>query len=146
MKICSKRTNLKNFSWPIRVYHEDVDGHGIVYYANYLKFFERARTEMLRSLDLQQDELKNRLGILFVVKSLQIDFIQPVKFNEELTVTADIASIKRASLVFDQKIIKPPKHNLVLCQAMVRIACLDVESYRPKILPAKFLEIMNNDR
>ncbi len=140
------RTSQKTFSWPVRVYHEDVDGHGIVYYANYLKFFERARTEMLRSLDLQQDELKNRLGILFVVKSLQIDFIQPLKFNEEITVTADIASIKRASLVFDQKIIKPPKHDLALCQAMVRIACLDAESYRPKSLPTEFFDYINNDR
>ena len=140
------RASLKKFSWPIRVYHEDVDGHGIVYYANYLKFFERARTEMLRSLDLQQDELKHRLGILFVVKSLQIDFIQPLKFNEEIIVSADIASIKRASLVFDQKIIKPPKHDLVLCQATVRIACLDSESYRPKSLPTEFFNYINNDR
>ena len=140
------RASRKAFSWPIRVYHEDVDGHGIVYYANYLKFFERARTEMLRSLDLQQDELKNRLGILFVVKSLQIDFIQPLKFNEEITVSTDITAIKRVSLVFDQKIMNPPKHNLVLCQATVRIACLDAESYRPKSLPAEFLETMNNDR
>ncbi len=138
--------SLKNFNWPVRVYHEDVDGHGIVYYANYLKFFERSRTEMLRSIHLQQDELKNRLGILFVVKSLQIDFIQPVKFNDDITVTADICSVKRASLVFDQKIVKPPKHNFTLCHATIRIACLDAESFRPKILPAEFFKYIDNGR
>lgn len=134
---------MKQFKWPVRVYHEDIDGHGIVYYANYLKFFERARTEFLRSMGFEQDHLKKQLGILFVVKSIQVDFIQPVRFNQELLVSADIGSVKRASLVFDQKVTRP-SNDRVLSQAMVRIACLDVISMRPKVLPPRFLEKMNS--
>lgn len=145
MKIRSKTNNMKQFSWQVRVYHEDTDGHGIVYYANYFKFFERARTEMLRSIGFEQDEMKKRLGILFVVKSVYADFIQPAQFNDKLTITAGIDAIKRASMVFNQKVIQPPDNNRVLCQAIVRIACLDADSRRPKAIPSGFMERMKDD-
>lgn len=138
------QNNGTRFSWPVRVYHEDTDGHGIVYYANYFKFFERARTEMLRSLGFEQNELKRRLALVFVVKSVQVDFAQPAMFNDELQVTADIAEIRSASLCFNQKITKRNQNQRDVCQAIVRVACLNAESFKPKRLPTKLLELIND--
>lgn len=132
------------FTWPVRVYHEDTDGHGIVYYANYLKFFERARTEMLRSLGFEQDELKQQLALVFVVKSMRMDFFQPAHFNEELIVTANISALKRASLIFEQTIVQPNNPQHTYCSATVHIACLDARTLRPKGLPTEFTKTLNN--
>ncbi|MGZ4992514.1 MAG: YbgC/FadM family acyl-CoA thioesterase, partial [Methylobacter sp.] len=74
---------MKKFIWPIRVYYEDTDAGGVVFYANYLKFFERARTEMLRAIGYEQDELIANEGIIFVVRSVQVDYLSPARFNEQ---------------------------------------------------------------
>jgi len=123
---------MKSFIWPIRVYYEDTDAGGVVYYANYLKFFERARTEMLRAMGYEQDELIANEGIIFVVRSVQADYLSPARFNEQLQVSAKVSLAKKASLTFEQVITRDDE---VLCKGGVRIACLDAQTMRPKAIP-----------
>lgn len=123
---------MQEFSWPVRVYYEDTDAGGVVFYANYLKFFERARTEMLRAIGFEQDELIAKNGIIFVVTSIQVDYLTPARFNELLQVSAKVVLVKKASLIFEQIITRG---NDVLCKGNVKIACLDVHTMRPKAIP-----------
>lgn len=123
---------MKSFLWPVRVYYEDTDAGGVVFYANYLKFFERARTEMLRAMGYEQDELIANEGIIFVVRSVQVDYLSPARFNEQLQVSAKVSLAKKASLTFEQAITRSDD---VLCKGSVRIACLDAQTMRPKAIP-----------
>ncbi len=127
--------NLNTFLWPVRVYYEDTDSGGVVYYANYLKFMERARTEWLRSLGLEQDELIARESVIFAVRSVQVDYLRPARFNDALTVSAEVVEQGRASLVFEQ-IIHKNNNDIILCQGRIKIACLDCHSFKPRPLPA----------
>ncbi len=128
---------MTEFSWPVRVYYEDTDAGGVVFYANYLKFFERARTEMLRSLGFEQDLLRDELGILFVVRSVTVDYLKPARFNELIDVNARISEYKKTSLIFEQTIYRQQD---VLCTANVRIACLDAQTMKPKPIPNLILQ------
>jgi acyl-CoA thioester hydrolase len=123
---------MNNFIWPVRVYYEDTDAGGVVFYANYLKFFERARTEMLRAMGYEQDELIANEGIIFVVRSIQVDYLSPARFNEQLQVSAKVVLARKASLTFEQVITRDDD---VLCKGSVRIACLDARTMRPKAIP-----------
>lgn len=127
------------FIWPVRVYYEDTDSGGVVYYANYLKFMERARTEWLRSLGFEQDELLKRDNILFAVRSISLDYLKPARFNDRLLVTAGISARGRASLSFDQTVRRDSREAEVLCTAQVRIACLAADTLRPQPLPKQLL-------
>jgi len=120
------------FTWPIRVYYEDTDAGGVVFHANYLKFFERARTEMLRSMGHEQDELIADHGILFVIRSVQIDYLKSARFNEMLSVTTRLTDAKKASLIFEQEITR---NSEILCKATFRIASLDAATMTPKAIP-----------
>lgn len=122
---------------PIRVYYEDTDAGGIVYYANYLKFFERARTEWLRSLGIEQDELLER-SVGFVVKRVEMDNHAPARFNQLLCIESEIVELKRASLVFKQTIISPSQQCLV--SALIRVACVNLASMKPQAIPEYILE------
>ena len=117
------------FHWPVRVYYEDTDAGGVVFYANYLRFFERARTEMLRSLGFEQDQLINEQQLIFVVRSVQVDYLKPARFNDSLDVSAEIVSAKKVSFDFEQLITRD---NELLCKGNVRIACLDTITMKPK--------------
>jgi len=128
---------MKEFKWPVRVYYEDTDAGGVVFYANYLKFFERARTEMLRNHGFEQDLLIAEDNVIFVVRSLSIDYLKPARFNEQICVTAKIIEKKKTSLIFEQTITRQQD---VLCSGNVRIACLDAQSMRPKPIPVAILE------
>ncbi len=128
---------MKRFSWPVRVYYEDTDAGRVVFHANYLKFFERARTEMLRAMGYEQDELIANEGILFAVRSVQVDYLSPARFNEQLQVSAEVSLAKKASLTFEQVITRGDD---VLCMGIIRIACLDAQTMRPKAIPEKLLE------
>lgn len=125
------------FSWPVRVYYEDTDAGGVVFYANYLKFFERARTEMLRSLGFEQDRLIDEQGVIFVVRSVQVDYLKPARFNEQIEVSAEVKQAKKTNFLFAQEI---SRDSDLLCRGEVRIACLDARSMRPKVIPAEILE------
>ena len=96
---------MNGFGWPVRVYYEDTDAGGVVYYANYLRFLERARTEWLRALGFEQDALARDAGVIFAVRRVEVDYLKPARFNDALTVHARIAERGRASLVFAQEVI-----------------------------------------
>jgi acyl-CoA thioester hydrolase len=120
------------FSWPARVYWEDTDGGGIVYYANYLRFLERARTEWLRSLGYSQHALSAQAGILFTVVSLSVDYRLPAKLDDELTVTCQPEAEGAVTVRFAQRIYR---EECLLVEASVRVACIDARTLRPKRLP-----------
>ncbi len=130
------------FHWPIRVYYEDTDAGGVVFYANYLKFFERARTEMLRELGFEQDQLRMEHNLIFVVRSVQIDYLKSAEFNDLIDVSAQVIKSKRVSLDFEQIV---SSQGQVLCKGHVRIACLQADTMTPKKIPDFILEKLNND-
>lgn len=120
----------------IRVYYEDTDAGGIVYYANYLKFFERARTEWLRAIGINQEVfLQQKLG--FVVRKVEMDNIASAKLDDLLEVSSKIILLKRASLVFQQQITNQDKQ--ILCTAIIRIACVDFSQHKPCAIPELIL-------
>ncbi len=127
------------FYWPVRVYYEDTDSGGVVYYANYLKFMERARTEWLRNLGFEQDVLGRDYGIIFAVRSVTIDFLRPGRFNEQLEVGVRIAARRAASLTFDQEVTRAAagedSGRELLCTARVEVACIDTAGLRPRRIP-----------
>jgi len=120
------------FSIPIRVYYEDTDAGMVVYYANYLKFMERARTEWLRTLGFEQDELSRRDGVIFAVRSAKIEFLKPARFNDLLQATVRIGRRGNASLTFAQQIRRA---DLTLCEGEVKVACLDAATFTPRPIP-----------
>jgi acyl-CoA thioester hydrolase len=122
------------FSWAARVYWEDTDGGGIVYYANYLRFLERARTEWLRSLGHSQQELARTPGILFAVAGLSVEYRRPARLDDELTITCEPRVERATALRFIQRIQRVPQGDL-LVEADVRVVCLDARTLRPKRLP-----------
>ena len=119
-------------SLPIRVYYEDTDAGGIVYYANYLKFFERARTEWLRELGFSQSNLLEQ-SVGFVVKRVEMENVAPARFDQLLEVRTEIDEVKRVSLLFRQKIIDEKQKTLV--NALVRVACVDLDKMKPIAIP-----------
>jgi acyl-CoA thioester hydrolase len=121
------------FRWASRVYWEDTDGGGIVYYGNYLRFLERARTEWLRSLGFSQLKLAEEPGVLFAVVSLNIEYRRPAKLDDELLITCEPAIEGAASVRFLQRIYRGADELLV--EASVRVACIDARTLRPKRLP-----------
>ncbi|NOQ37110.1 MAG: tol-pal system-associated acyl-CoA thioesterase [Methylococcaceae bacterium] len=127
---------MAKFIWPIRVYYEDTDAGGVVFYANYLKFYERARTEMLRAKGFEQDELMVNDKVIFAVRSVNVDYLSPARFNEQIEVTSEISLLKKASLVFEQTI---NRGDTLLSKATIKIACLDAQTMRPKAIPAKLI-------
>ena len=125
------------FHWPVRVYYEDTDAGGVVFYANYLKFFERARTEMLRSMGFEQDELTCEQKLIFVVRSVQVDYLKPARFNDFLDVTAEVTLTKKTNFTFEQMITCD---DIVLCKGVVRIVCVDSDTMKPKAIPDNILK------
>jgi acyl-CoA thioester hydrolase len=122
------------FVWPVRVYHEDTDGGGVVYYANYLKFMERARTEWLRARGFEQDVLLRDRRVLFAVRTLSMDYHRPARFNDLLAVQSRVVEIGGASLLFEQTIQRDPSAEM-LCSARVRVACIDAKTFRARRIP-----------
>jgi len=126
-----------------RVYFEDTDAGGVVYHANYLKFYERARTEYLRSLGFEQDDLLSK-NIVFVVRNITIDFIKAARFNEILLVESSIATLKKASLVFKQEIFsKQSGQSILVNKALVKVVCVRADTFKPAAIPANIIDKMN---
>lgn len=122
----------QTFLFTIRVYYEDTDAGGIVYYANYLKFMERARTEWLRALGFEQDVLARRDGVMFVVRAASMEFLRPAHFNDMLEIHSTLAAVRGASMTFAQTVRRAHE---VLCEAQVRVACVDAAAGAPRALP-----------
>ncbi|AAU92521.1 MULTISPECIES: tol-pal system-associated acyl-CoA thioesterase [Methylococcus] len=132
----------EEFGWPVRVYYEDTDAGGVVYYANYLKYMERARTEWLRALGFEQDSLREELGVIFAVRSVQVDYLKPARFNDALRVSADLVEARPASFSFVQRVMRG---DVTLCEGRVGIVCLAADSFRPQALPAALLKRLRGE-
>ncbi len=120
------------FIFPVRVYYEDTDAAGVVYYANYLRFIERARTEWLRSLGFGQERLARDTGIAFVVRAVSAEYLRPARLDDRLEVVSSIASLGRAQMEFDQRIRRGDE---TLLTSRVRVACLELARMKPVALP-----------
>lgn len=131
---------LMAFEWPLRVYIEDTDFGGIVYYVNYLKFMERARTEILRSAGFSQQTLVNE-HLLFVVHNVQCQYHRPARLDDELIVRSSIEQAGAASVTFNQQIVRV-SDQVELCVGQVRVACVDARSMKPRRWPVDLLGIL----
>ena len=127
------------FDWTVRVYYEDTDAGGIVFYANYLKFFERARTEWLRAAGVGQQELLDAEGAAFVVKSASLDYHAPARLDDVLTIRTTVEKLCRASVQFAQQAWKG---ELLLTSASVKVGCVDTATMRPRSLPEQAADKM----
>lgn len=151
------------FCWPVRVYYEDTDHGGVVYYANYLKFMERCRTELLRVNGLEQDQLINRWDLLFVVKRVEVDYMAPAKFNDQLFVTARILGFSGVKMIFQQSVFRKKMNaeevplgfvdlfklrdeSVLLCDAEITIVSLSATKLRPKRVPGQLFEELRRER
>ncbi len=134
------------FTWPVRVYYEDTDLGGVVYYANYLRFLERARTEWLRSLGCDQTELLEQRGLLFMITGVEIRYRKPARFNDRLCVTAELARRRRVSMRFSQTIYRDDSQQERLVEASVDAACVEAASLSPRPIPEQLLAAMERDR
>jgi acyl-CoA thioester hydrolase len=131
------------FTFPIRIYWEDTDAGGIVFYANYLKFFERARTEWLRSLGVEQQSLKDKSGGMFVVSETQIKYFSPARLDDLLEVTAQTSETGRASLVLSQQAWHSVNgQRTLLAEGTIRIGWVDTQTMKPGRIPAQILEAL----
>lgn len=128
------------FKWPIRVYYEDTDAQGVVYYANYFRFMERARTEWLRSLGVDQVALMQIERRIFVVTETHAQFIAPARFNDEIVVTAKLAGRTRATFDIDQNIYLNNQDGTLLLKSTVKAAYLNADTMRPMRVPATIFE------
>ena len=133
------------FGWPVRVYWEDTDAGGIVFYANYLKYFERARTEWLRSSGVGQQRLREQTGGMFVVTDAQLRYHRPARLDDELIVTAALQASGRASLTIVQRALLKPEQMteqapLLLSEGTIRIGWVDAATMRPARIPNTLLE------
>jgi acyl-CoA thioester hydrolase len=133
------------FVHPVRVYWEDTDAGGIVFYANYLKFFERARTEWLRSLGLQQSQLRESTGGIFVVSDTSVRYRRPARLDDELLVTAQLEEAGRATLTIAQQ-ARMQRGGALLCEGTIRIGWVDASSLRPARIPSTILEALANEQ
>ena len=135
------------FTHPIRIYWEDTDAGGIVFYANYLKFMERGRTEWLRSLGVEQQALRDEVGGMFVVSEANIKYLQPARLDDELIVTAELQSAGRASMAIAQQVLLKPKQPTdtpaLLCTGTIRIGWVDAASMRPARIPPTLIQILS---
>ncbi|OGA31800.1 MAG: tol-pal system-associated acyl-CoA thioesterase [Betaproteobacteria bacterium RIFCSPLOWO2_12_FULL_64_23] len=122
----------KLFSWPVRVYFEDTDAGGVVYYANYLLFFERARTEWLRSFGLNQDKLAQEEGLIFVVRRALLDFARPARLDDMLEVTVEPMKVAR---VYVDLVQEARCGTQLLARGEIRVACLNQRNFRPAAMP-----------
>ena len=120
------------FFWPVRVYYEDTDAGGVVYYANYLKFFERARTEWLRAIGLNQDKLAQEEGLIFVVRRALLEFARPARLDDMLEVTVEPLKVARVYVDLAQE---ARRGTQALARAEIRVACLNQRNFRPAAMP-----------
>lgn len=126
---------------PVRVYYEDTDAAGIVYYANYLRFLERGRTEFLRSLGYNQERIARETGLAFAVRSVHAEYLLPAKLDDELIVTSRIEALGRAQVVFGQRVLKG---EAVLLEASVKVVCLDTGKGKATAMPRELHEKFKN--
>lgn len=128
------------FAWPLRVYYEDTDAQGLVYYANYFKFMERARTEWIRTLGIEQDVMLHDERRCFVVVETQAAFITPARFNDELVATARMSEHTRATFLIEQNIYRNSLDGELLCRGTTKAAFINADTLKPLRLPEVLFE------
>ena len=131
------------FSWPVRVYYEDTDLGGVVYHANYLKYLERARTEWLRALGFEQTALAAVHEVVFVVRSISLDFLKPARFDEALDVSVELRETGASRLAI-QQFVRRGTEELVAAQ--VEIACVNTLSFKPVRIPGPIIAKIGNKK
>ena len=125
------------FTWRVRVYYEDTDAGGVVFYANYLKFFERARTEWLRHAGIEQHALTQSAGVMFIVKNTAVDYISPAKLDDELNITVVVQRFGKASVEFVQQAWRRgPISDTLLAIGTIKVACVGCQTFRPCAIPS----------
>jgi acyl-CoA thioester hydrolase len=137
VKITDNKPDAAVFRWPLRVYYEDTDAAGVVYYANYLKFLERARTEWLRAAGFEQTALRDELGVVFVVRSLAVDYAVAAQFNDALEVTVAVRAMHGSVIELVQNVCR---NGAALVTASVKIACVNTPSFKPVRIPKSIVE------
>jgi acyl-CoA thioester hydrolase len=128
-----------SFSHPVRIYWEDTDAGGLVYYANYLKFFDRARTEWLRELGFGQQRLRDEQGLMWVVADANVRYLQPARLDDELDVTVALSAAARATLTLTQSALRGPT---ILADGRITLACVAAGSFRPRRIPQAILDAL----
>ena len=126
------RQHAQQFSWPVRVYYEDTDAAGVVYYANYLRYFERARTEWLRALGFEHTELATQHGVVFVVRSIHGEYFSPARFNDALYISVEPGEVGASQIVLKQRVLR---ENDTLVESRVRVACVNLAAMKPVRIP-----------
>lgn len=144
MNAASTPCPTETFTWPVRVYWEDTDAGGIVFYANYLKYFERARTEWLRALGIAQSRLQQDQGCIFVVSDVQLKYLHPARLDDSLLVSARLVDMGRSSFTLEQEARLDAAVPTVLCRGTVRIGCLNNQSMRPTRIPAEVQQALQS--
>lgn len=128
------------FKSRVRIYYEDTDAQGVVYYANYLKFMERCRTDWLRNIGCDIDDVNRRYGIVFAVRSTNVEYYKPARLSDLLTVTVDVQELKRASIRLEQFVYRDMD---LLCQGTIRLACLEAAGFGPIAIPEPLMSEIN---
>ena len=136
----SRQPDHQPFEWHVRVYYEDTDAQGVVYYANYFRFMERARTEWLRALGVNQERMLYEERKMFVVTKTDLEFIVPARFNDELIVTASLSGLTRATFGIEQNIYRNDADRTLCCRGGVQAALLNADTHRPMRVPATLFE------
>lgn len=139
MDVSPNPSPVRPFCWPVRVYYEDTDSGGVVYYANYLKFLERARTEWLRALGYGQAELVARAGIVFVVRSVAIEYLAPARIDDSLQVTVELGTVGASHMAMAQRVLRGAE---TLVTAQVKIVCVEAATFRPVRIPRELKNSM----
>lgn len=131
------------FAWPVRVYWEDTDAGGIVFYANYLKFFERSRTEWLRAMGIHQHALRELTGGMFVVGQADVRYLKSARLDDELLVTTSLLETGRASMTIRQQaLLMAPEGQTLLCEATIRAGWVNADTLKPGRIPPQILHAM----
>jgi acyl-CoA thioester hydrolase len=132
MRSAGDAPDAQPFMWTVRVYYEDTDAAGVVYYANYLKFMERARTEWLRVQGFEQTDLAHKYGVAFVVRSAAINYLRPARFNDGLQVTVELIKVGAGHIDLIQRVLREDE---LLSDAAIKIACVGLRTMRPVRIP-----------
>ena len=127
-----------NFDY--RIYYEDTDAQNVVYYANYLKLFERARTDYLREIGISQSDLAKKDGVLFVVKSCEVEYLKPAKLDDVVTISCQVSEVRTASTIFKQEALLDGE---ILSKASFVIVCVDSKNFRPTAIPEVMINKIN---
>jgi acyl-CoA thioester hydrolase len=133
-------TDPTRFRLPVRVYWEDTDAGGVVFYANYLKFFERARTEWLRALGFEQQRLREASGVIFVVSETSVRYRAPARLDDQIEITARLLECRGATMLFRQQALRGAE---VLAEGDIRVGCVGAEDFRPRRIPAPLLKAIS---